>query len=236
MPPPSQFPSSNERFETLDALRGLAALAVVFWHWRHFYFDPAARVLPGLNDVSYPLDQLFGPLYRYGFLGVDLFFIISGFVFFHLYMKPIETGTVGGSRFAMLRVSRLYPLHLLTLLVVAGLQPLYTEQTGSFFVYQDNGTAAFVRQILFASNWGAQWPYSFNGPIWSVSIEVLLYLSFFIVARLGLTAPLWLSLFSIIGGLLILYGINWRLGQAYFHFFSAVSVCISFRNSDCPIK
>jgi peptidoglycan/LPS O-acetylase OafA/YrhL len=37
--------------------------------------------------------------------------------------------------------------------------------------------------LLFASNWLARQPLTFNGPIWSVSIEILIYLSFFVIAR-----------------------------------------------------
>ena len=41
----------------------------------------------------------------------------------------------------------------------------------------------FVSHLLFASNWFARQPLSFDGPVWSVSIEILIYLFFFAVAR-----------------------------------------------------
>jgi peptidoglycan/LPS O-acetylase OafA/YrhL len=37
--------------------------------------------------------------------------------------------------------------------------------------------------LLFASNWFTREPVAFNGPIWSVSIEILIYLAFFVIAR-----------------------------------------------------
>ncbi|WP_257012247.1 acyltransferase family protein [Pseudomonas moraviensis] len=73
---PSVFP---ERLYALDALRGIAALAVVFWHWQHFFFQGAA---PGpLQREDQPLYSLFSLFYRHGGDAVSLFFSLSGFIF-----------------------------------------------------------------------------------------------------------------------------------------------------------
>jgi peptidoglycan/LPS O-acetylase OafA/YrhL len=50
-------------------------------------------------------------------------------------------------------------------------------------VYQNNDVLHFVLQLFFASDWLSQKEYSFNGPIWSVSIEVLVYFFFFLALR-----------------------------------------------------
>ena len=81
----------------------------------------------------------------------------------------------------MLRFSRLYPLHIATLLFVALVQPLYFNLNGYFFVYQENDLTHFLPQLLMASNWGFQNALSFDGPIWSISVEVLVYFFFFIM-------------------------------------------------------
>ncbi len=61
--------------EAIDGLRGIAILLVLFYHtWLFSWFTPAVAVL----GVSLPVDVL--P--RNGYLGVDLFFTISGFVLF----------------------------------------------------------------------------------------------------------------------------------------------------------
>jgi peptidoglycan/LPS O-acetylase OafA/YrhL len=220
----------RQRFEVLDVLRGLAALAVVFWHWQHFYFDLATLSVPtAASSELLPLYQFLAPFYRYGDWGVDLFFLISGFVFFYLYLIPIRQGVVSGRAFFVLRFSRLYPLHLLTLLAVAGLQALYEVQAGAFFVYQDNGLWAFGRQLLFASNWAPWWPFSFNGPIWSVSFEVLLYLGFFVVARSPLTHPILIGCLAV-AGLTFLSRLNRELGHAAFLFFLG-GLCLHFVKS-----
>jgi peptidoglycan/LPS O-acetylase OafA/YrhL len=54
---------------------------------------------------------------------------------------------------------------------------------GTYFVYQENDWYHFVLQLLMASNWGLQIGDSFNGPIWSISVEVLVYGIFFLSLR-----------------------------------------------------
>ena len=94
---------------------------------------------------------------------------------------PSPSRSIGGWKFFVLRFSRLYPLHIATLLLVALVQPLYFNLNGYFFVYQDNDLTHFLLQLLMASNWGFQNALSFNGPIWSISVEVLVYFFFFVM-------------------------------------------------------
>ena len=61
----------------------------------------------------------------------------GGFIFFWKYRDTISDSTIGGWVFFVFRLSRLYPLHLATLLLVALLQPLYHRLTGVFFVAQN---------------------------------------------------------------------------------------------------
>lgn len=78
----------------LTSLRGLAALAVMGFHF--------ALLLPGL------------PVFNRGFLGVDLFFLLSGFILTHVYHDRLEARSFFSARFA-----RTYPLHLfMTLLLL----------------------------------------------------------------------------------------------------------------------
>ena len=69
----------------------------------------------------------------------------------------------------------------MTLLLVAILQPIYFDLNGCFFVYQENDLRHFLLQIFMASNWGFQNGHSFDGPSWSISIEVLVYVGFFLM-------------------------------------------------------
>jgi len=80
-------------------------------------------------------------------------------------------------------MSRLYPLHVATLFIVAALQLIYESgHGGGAFVYPANDAYHFVLTLAFASSWGLELDRSFNGPIWSVSVELLIYAIFCVIA------------------------------------------------------
>jgi peptidoglycan/LPS O-acetylase OafA/YrhL len=121
--------------------------------------------------------------YGAGWMAVDLFFGLSGFIFFWLYAKGIAEGRVSAADFFVLRFSRLYPLHLVTLLAVGVEQWAFRRLTGHFFIYSWNDRYHLALNLPLASSWGLEHGFSFNGPIWSVSVEVALYLMFFVLCR-----------------------------------------------------
>jgi peptidoglycan/LPS O-acetylase OafA/YrhL len=152
---------------SLDALRGVAALTVVFWHWQHFFWTGDAPPAD-FRVESQPLFSVFFLFYRNGTRAVDLFFLLSGFIFFWIYASKISEGTVSAGRFFMLRFSRLYPLHLVTLLLVAAGQYAYAAANGNFFVYPANDAYHFVLNLLLIPSIGLErGGLSFNSPIWS---------------------------------------------------------------------
>ncbi len=171
------------RFYSLDVLRGLAALSVVFWHWQHFFLPFNTRGAAFVME-ELPLFPVLAFFYRHGSEAVLLFFCLSGFIFFWLYSQRVAERAVTVSAFTVLRLSRLYPLHFATLLFVAVGQWMYQRTTGSYFVYPFNDLYHFVLNFLFASSWGFERGLSFNAPVWSVSVEIFLYAAFFVFCRL----------------------------------------------------
>lgn len=170
------------RLASLDIARGLSAFSVVLWHWQHFYFH-GTRPSSEFDRKSQPLYWLFGPFFEHGgVVAVSFFFALSGFVFFWLYADKIAQGKCTFWRFSLLRLARLYPLHAVTLLLVLFLQWLRYAQTSDFFIYSNNDAYHFFLHLLMVPNWGFEKGYSFNAPFWSVSIEVGLYLLFFLIA------------------------------------------------------
>ena len=195
------------RLYSLDALRGIAALSVVFWHWQHFFFRDGV-VVP-FDRSTQPFYRVLFLLYESGWIAVDLFFSLSGFVFFWLYASEVHDHRVGAWRFSVLRFSRLYPLHAVTLLLVIIGLAVFHHAGLTAFTYPANDARHFVLQLFLASNWGIERSPSFNAPVWSVSVEVLLYGIFYLVCRhvhrtLGAVATLialgfWLSCFTQFG-------------------------------------
>lgn len=130
----------------------------------------------------------------HGALAVHFFWILSGFIFFHVYKNRQD---VALRTFFVNRFSRLYPLHFLTLCLVAALQWVNMGIFGYFQIYPMNDIWHFVLNLFMASHWGFQKGYSFNAPIWSISVEVLTYGMFFAFLKaLGvrlLTSVFWLG-------------------------------------------
>jgi peptidoglycan/LPS O-acetylase OafA/YrhL len=180
----------------LELLRFAAAFAVLIWHYQHFAYVADKAVDFAADRL--PLYGLLQPFYEAGEYGVWLFWCISGYIFFWKYRDAIHDRLIGGWTFFVLRLSRLYPLHLVTLALVALLQPIYFHLNGYFFVYQDNDLQHFLLQIFLASNWGLQSALSFDGPIWSISVEVLVYVLFFVLLRFVTKSAL-LNLVIIVG-------------------------------------
>jgi peptidoglycan/LPS O-acetylase OafA/YrhL len=187
--PPAMLPAHAfpKRLYLLDLSRGLASLAVVLVHWRQFAFVDGT--LTGFVSSDQPLHSVLHLFYDYGHLAVQYFFLLSGFIFFWLYAAPVRQRRLGARAFAVQRLSRLYPLHVATLLLTAGLLWWFTARTGQDFVFRHNDLWHFLLHLGFASNWGFERGLSFNAPVWSVSVEILLYVAFFVVCRRAPPGP-----------------------------------------------
>lgn len=180
MPNNSAQPNTNKLLG-LEIVRFISALAVLVWHYQHFYYV-ADKPTNFVRDQQ-PFYSFLKIFYNYGYWGVEVFWCISGYIFFWKYGEAISNKIIKGKKFFILRFSRLYPLHLITLLFVMLLQQAYFLLNNYFFVYQNNDFSHFALQLFMASNWVHHLEYSFNGPIWSISIEVLVYFIFFVTLR-----------------------------------------------------
>lgn len=168
-------PAAAPRVAPLDSLRGLAALAVaVFSHYQHF----------GGDHARYPFAATSWGVWLYGnawFL-VDFFFLLSGMVLTLRYLAPLGRGEVSSRSFFLLRLSRLYPLHLATLLVCAAVEWRLLAKKLPTLIY---GNADLYHFFLNATYLQAGWfdyGWSYNGPSWSVSVEICAYALFFVFA------------------------------------------------------
>jgi len=214
------------RFHSLDALRGIAALSVVFWHWQHFFYS---GIDPGDFELArLPLSRLLHLLYTQGWQAVDLFFSLSGFIFYWLYSRRVAERRISPGQFALLRFSRLYPLHLATLLLVALGQYWMLRDRGSYFVYSVNDARSFVLNLLFASSWGIERDFSFNGPAWSVSVEVLLYALFFSYCRL---LPIRISILALssLFGFFVIENFLFEVGRGICSFFAGGCAFLAYQ-------
>ena len=217
------------RFDSIDAVRGLGALAVVVWHWQHVVLLNGSKYtwppVSGPDRSIEPFYPLLRTFYEYGFWAVDLFFVISGFIFFLLYRESIAAKRTPAKDFFLLRVSRLYPLHLITLLVVAGLQFLFWRQTQQTFVYLDNDAPHFIANLFLIN----APEFAFNAPTWAITVEIALYILFWPLARLGLLKHWLAPLALFVAGLWMLLYPDWGLwGRGVAGFFAGGLACFVF--------
>src|SRR4249920_3888776 len=98
-------------FVVLDGLRGIAALAVLTRHAPDFFSSISIYVTSPISPVPFSV----GPFFE-SYLAVDFFFVLSGFVLAHAYGDRLELG-MSAQRFMTIRIVRLYPLYLLSLLL-----------------------------------------------------------------------------------------------------------------------
>ncbi|MDF0497994.1 acyltransferase family protein [Bradyrhizobium yuanmingense] len=211
MPQTSTLPQARKLLG-LEGLRFLATVAVLLWHYQHFAFAGGAAVAPTRTEL--PFYRVLFPFYEAGEYGVWFFWCISGFIFFWKYRTVVADRTIDGRTFFVYRLSRLYPLHIATLLLVAVLQPIYFAQHGVYFVYQNNDVPHFVAQLFMASDWLPPRSQSFNGPIWSVSVEILCYAIFFLLLRFVTASPL-LNVVMILASLM--FGTQVGTSLAFFY-------------------
>lgn len=154
--------------DPLTSVRFFLALGVVLFHFQLYWTLPAESA--GLLNRAR--------------LGVDVFFILSGFILTHVYLQGDRAPNY--RRFLAARFARIYPAHLFILLAMLGLvliAPLFGVglEAGRFNLADFAGTLLLV-QAWFPRETMALW----NGPAWSLSAEWLAYLGFPAYASLAL--------------------------------------------------
>lgn len=184
-----------KRYAYVDLIRGIAALVVLVSHYRWFYATDI-DVFPRSPATFLPLYDILWPIYEHG-VAVQMFWLLSGFVFtvtYGHYGREISARNFWGAR-----IARLYPLHLMTLLLVAALQTISYHVHGGWQIYGSNDAPHFIAHLFFASNWFTM-ENSFNAPIWTVSLEIIVYTLFFVVLKL-FSGGLWISIILTVAGL-----------------------------------
>ena len=152
------------RIPSLDGLRGIAALAVMTFHFNYFFLPQA-----GLLDII--------PGLRRAYLGVDLFFLLSGFVMAHMYGQKLATDWRQHWReFARVRFARIYPLFALTTLSLVMAHAVFSLPIGG--VSFSARSLALQPLLLQCFGRGLSWNY----PGWSISTEAAAYVLFVFAA------------------------------------------------------
>ena len=158
---------------SINALTGLRFFAAGMIVWLHLSFHPGV-------DMAH-----------FTALGVSLFFVLSGFILAHNYrnMQPKDAGG-----FLVARLSKIFPLHLFSLLLIIALLPIFNHvDPGRLF------SNLFLLQAWIPER---AWAYSYNAVSWTLSNELFFYLCFpfiylYFAKRIGTVFSAWIVLFII---------------------------------------
>jgi peptidoglycan/LPS O-acetylase OafA/YrhL len=151
---------THKYLSNLTPLRGIAAIWVVVYHFSEIV---AKFVSAGTTHFL-----------SKGYLMVDLFFIMSGFIISHVYERSFQNNiqSIPFRRYIVARFARIYPLHLFTLLLLIFLATI----GGSWNPVQD--PAAIPTNILLLHSFGIHKIFTWNVPSWSISAEWWAYMVF----------------------------------------------------------
>jgi peptidoglycan/LPS O-acetylase OafA/YrhL len=151
--------STPQNLVALTALRFFAAMWVVFYH----FWDNLGVSAP---DVV-----------AKGYLGVELFFVLSGFILSHVYLERFKDGGFSYREFLWARLARVYPLHF-TILTGLGILILVLAIAGIHAGDKLIVWSSLPAQLTLTQAWGLGQGGGWNHPAWSISAEWFAYLTF----------------------------------------------------------
>jgi len=177
----SQYNPSPDRFYILDGARFFAALCVLFYHY----------LASGPGNTSTPLDLQLVPtrefpelysVFKFGFLGVNLFFLISGFVIF------ASASNRTAIQFAILRWIRLYPTYWTAIIFTTVIHYLYLGESYDISIRQFIANLTMLNHYLGIEN--------IDPVYWTLQLELQFYICIFLLLLTGLFKhyKIWLSL------------------------------------------
>src|ERR1700744_3912521 len=145
----------RHRFVALDAFRGICALLVALFHFPIIGWTHAI------------------PLVTHGWLFVDFFFVLSGFVIATAYEGRLQ-GDHALSRFLLRRFGRLWPLHVSILAIFVAI----AGAEGVLGADERHSIPAIWTNLALLQGLGVEPNLTWNDPSWSISVEWTLYLIF----------------------------------------------------------
>lgn len=171
----------NKHIEKIDALRGIAILSVFFYHCQLIFFSDfqQGKYVRGFLQLDSLKDFLikFNP-FAYGYTGVHLFLIISGFVIHLSYLKSKKS--FSAIHFFKRRFWRIYPPYLIVLLFIC-----FTRIGFGYYLFSSEGKQTLLYHLLLIHNFSSRDFFFINPSFWSLALEVQLYLIYpvFLILR-----------------------------------------------------
>ncbi len=193
----------GERYAELDLLRFIAALSVVAYHYSAFQ-------VPHASGTLYPFAAIM-PVTQYGYLGVNLFFLISGFV---ILASALNRSCL---EFAISRAARLYPTYWVAVCLT------------TLTIYMLAPPEAHIEPLRFLANLTMLNDYAgiqdIDGVYWTLHAELKFYFMIFVLIATGLIKhiKLWLGVWTATTACYLLthqpFFLGWIISPSYSSYF-----------------
>lgn len=183
--------NTTNRLQYLDLFRGIAAFIVVLFHF----------------SIPLQLDNKFS----FGFLTVDLFFVLSGIVLGVKYSHKITNG-MDFIDFSWIRLRRLYPMVIISIAFMAILQ-ITGIPSGKYLEASNTGYVNALFLIPCFHNCNGPSAFSANGPLWSLCAELASNIIWYFALRINRKTPHFITIAASIG--FVFFAINhqsWDIG------------------------
>ncbi|MEH1827712.1 MAG: acyltransferase [Nostoc sp.] len=173
--------SYKARLNSIDALRGLAALTVVFYHARPMFWVGLGEIWKqyGLSiNINAWLCYATAPLY-FGGLAVILFFIISGYCIHRRGAEQLisdSKASLNLKQYAIRRIWRIYPTYIAALLITALIDAyIRTHYLAEVDSGQSNSLFTFIMSLLALPGLAAPY-FGSNTVFWTLALEIHFYI------------------------------------------------------------
>ena len=162
------IPVSRTKIPSLTGLRALAAFWVLMLHFG--------------NAVTTGWPSPFRRVFAGGFIGVDLFFVLSGFILSWNYLDTTGALNCTRAEFWRARAARILPLYYASLMLALPLFLLLQFQQGNTPESIRSALITAASTLSLIQAWVKPSSNPWNNPAWSLSVEVALYLAFPLLA------------------------------------------------------
>lgn len=169
-----------KQIEVLDSLRFLGAIFVAIFHYNKFTGTSHM-------DSSFPYFEYLNYAYVKGGTWVEMFFILSGITFCLVYEERISTHLISFKQFTVKRIARLYPLYWFTTALCIFNYLLINKICNVSIVASGSDNFCLSNLLInflgIARGWIENISYPYNGPAWTISVEIFCYLIFYLISR-----------------------------------------------------
>ena len=165
-----------KRVKVLESLRGIFCIMIVWGIHYDWFFT-------GGYNMSFPFETILFPIKKYGYLGVEFFFILSGYGIATGYKNKLLNSHITFKDYLLKRIKKLYPIMIFSIILTFIGIIIYRMLTG-YNYYVEN--FSFLSLLLSIFGISSGWFYNdvnINMPLWYVSVLMLLYIIYYFITR-----------------------------------------------------